>query len=73
MSALTDFLAIVGDRPIFACSWFESNGNRTGLNGKIVAFDDRHVVIQGKASMHLLRVEDIIEIEVEAGTEIVAP
>jgi hypothetical protein len=30
-------------------------------------------VIRGKHSMHLLRVEDIIEIEVEASTEIIPP
>jgi RNase P/RNase MRP subunit p29 len=43
------------------------------LNGKIVAFDDNHVVIQGENSIHLIRAEDIIEIELEAGMEIVAP
>ena len=73
MSALTDFLELVGDRHIFACTWFADNGNRVGMNGKIIAYDDRHVVIQGKDSMHLFRVEDIIEIELESGTEIVAP
>lgn len=73
MSAITDFLQIVGNRPIFACTWFADNGNRVGMNGKIIAYDDKHVVIQGKDSMHLFRTEDIIEIECEASTEIIAP
>ena len=73
MTALTDFLKIVGDRKVFCCQWFADNGNRVGMHGKIVAFDDRHVVIQGEKSMHLFRVEDIIEIELESATEIVAP
>jgi hypothetical protein len=36
-------------------------------------FDDRHVVLQGKTSVHLFRTEDIIEIEYEQQAEIVAP
>ena len=73
MSAFSDFLTLAGDRPVFCCQWFADNGNRIGMNGKIVAFDEHHVVIQGKTSIHLFRAEDIIEIELEAGTEIVAP
>lgn len=73
MSAFSDFLELAGDRPVFCCQWYRDNGNRVGLNGKIVAFDDNHVVIQGENSIHLIRAEDIIEIELEAGMEIVAP
>lgn len=73
MSAFSDFLKLVGNRTIFCCQWFHDNGNRVGLNGKVVAFDDNHVVIQGETSIHLIRAEDIIEIELESGTEIVAP
>jgi RNase P/RNase MRP subunit p29 len=43
------------------------------MNGKVVAFDENHVVIRGKTSIHLFRAEDIIEIELESGTEIVVP
>ena len=73
MSAFSDFLTLAGDRPVFCCQWFAGNGNRIGMNGKVVAFDENHVVIQGKKSIHLVRAEDIIEIELESGTEIVAP
>jgi hypothetical protein len=74
MSAFTDFLQMVGDHQVFCCQWFADNDNRVGMNGKIVAFDDRHVVMQGKCSiMHIFRVEDIIEIEYTQVTEIVAP
>lgn len=73
MSAICDFLQIVGNRDVFICTWFADNGNRVGMNGKIVAFDDRHVVLQGKQSMHLFRVEDIIEVELGAVAEIVDP
>ena len=73
MSAFSDFLTLAGKRDVFCCTWFADNGNRVGLNGKVVAFDENHVVIQGKKSIHLFRAEDIIEIELESGTEIVAP
>lgn len=73
MSAITDFLKLVGDKQVFCCQWFADNGNRIGMNGRVVAFDDNHIVMQGKSSMHLFRVEDIIEIELESSTEIVAP
>jgi hypothetical protein len=70
VSAFSDFLKLVGDRKVFCCQWFADNGNRIG---KIVTFDETHVVLQGEKSIHLFRAEDIIEIELEAGTEIVAP
>ncbi|MCK9570667.1 hypothetical protein M0R72_17090 [Candidatus Pacearchaeota archaeon] len=73
MSAFSDFLTLAGDRPVFCCTWFADNGNRVGMNGKVVAFDENHVVIRGKTSIHLFRAEDIIEIELESGTEIVVP
>jgi hypothetical protein len=73
MSAILAFLKIAGDRPVFCCQWFADNGNRIGMNGKIIAFDERHIVMQGKNSVHLFRTEDIIEIECESSTEIVSP
>jgi hypothetical protein len=73
LSAFTDFLQIVGDRKVFLCQWFADNGNRIGMNGSVIAFDDRHVVLQGKTSVHLFRTEDIIEIEYEQQAEIIAP
>lgn len=73
MSAFSDFLTLAGNRQVFCVQWFADNGNRVGMNGRVVAFDADHVVIQGKSSIHLFRAEDIIEIELEAGTEIVAP
>jgi hypothetical protein len=73
MSALMEFLKAVGDRQVFCCQWFEDNGNRVGMNGKIFAYDDKHIVIESKTAMHLVHVEDIIEIEFEKQVEIVAP
>ena len=73
MSAITDFMQIVGKRDVFCCTWFADNGNRVGMHGKVVAFDDRHVVLQGKNSIHLFRVDDIIEIEYTPEAEIIAP
>jgi hypothetical protein len=73
MSAICDFLTLAGDKDVFVCTWFADNGNRVGMNGKIVAFDDRHIVLRGNTSMHLFRVDDIIEVECEAitGVEII--
>ena len=74
MTAITDFLNIVNGRTVFCCTWFADNGNRVGMHGKVVAHDDRHVVIQGEKTMHLFRVEDIIEIEFDPrNVEVVAP
>jgi hypothetical protein len=71
MNALADFLEQVGNRSVFCCQRFMDNGNRVGMNGKIIAYDDRHIVIQGPKSMHSIHVEDIIEIEFTSEIEIV--
>ena len=73
MSALMEFFKTVGDREVFCCRWYAEDGDRMGLNGKVLMYDDIHVVIQHGKKITLIRVEDISEITFEPSIEIVAP
>ena len=73
MSALMDFLKAVGNREVFCCQWYAEDGDRMGLTGKVLMYDDIHVAIQHKKKITLIRVDDISEITFEPKIGIVVP
>lgn len=73
MTSLEKFLTMIGKRRIFCCQKIKEDGNLVGINGNIVEHDDKFLILKSKDSLHLINLDNVIELEYTPELEIVVP
>ena len=73
MTSLEKFLTTIGKRRIFCCQKIKEDGNLVGINGSIVEYDDKFLILKSKESLHLINLDNVIELEYTPELEIVVP
>lgn len=73
MTSLEKFLTLIGSRRIFCCQKIKEDGNLVGINGTVVSYDDKFLILKSKESLHLINLEQVIELEYSPELEIIVP
>lgn len=71
MSTIEEFLSFVGDRRVFCCQKIKEDGNLVGIYGTITKYDKDFLILTSNNSIHLININNIIEIEYTPELEIV--
>lgn len=71
MTAIEKFLSVVGNSEIYCCQKIKDDGNLIGVSGQIVFHDSKHIILRTEKSLHLISIDNILELEYTPEYEII--